>query len=168
MNSFHRLNWQAQSARLKSLVSGLALGLLGFAGLAHAHGDDYLDTVKAPNGGQLRMAGPYHLELVLKKDANNTQESSVAVFVTDHAGKNIATQGAKATITLLSGKQKSSTELRPTAPNQLTGQANYTANAALKAIVSVQFPGQDPQQARFTPFKPAPASQQTGHEGHNH
>jgi hypothetical protein len=44
------------------------LGLTFAAGAALAHDDAYLDTQKAPNGGQLRMAGPYHYELVLAKD----------------------------------------------------------------------------------------------------
>lgn len=33
---------------------------------ATAHSDGYLETVKAPHGGRLRMTGPYHLELVAK------------------------------------------------------------------------------------------------------
>ena len=45
----------------------VAAGLLSSA--AFAHTDEYLDTVVGPNGGQLRMAGAYHFELVLVKDA---------------------------------------------------------------------------------------------------
>ena len=41
------------------------LASLLWAGLASAHTDDYLVTMLAPHGGQLRMAGAYHLELVL-------------------------------------------------------------------------------------------------------
>lgn len=163
MNITFLTHWQTAAKQLARCLS-----LLAVAGLAHAHGDDYLDTVKAPHGGQLRMAGPYHLELVLKNEATAGQDAPVAVYVTDHAGKDIPTQGAKATITILSGKQKSTAELKPEAPNRLSGQAKYTANGALKAVVSVQFPGQDPQQARFTPFKPTQPKQATGHEGHAH
>jgi hypothetical protein len=36
---------------------------------ALAHTDDFLDTQKAPNGGQQRMAGAYHFELVVAKDS---------------------------------------------------------------------------------------------------
>ena len=35
------------------------LASLLWAGLASAHTDDYLDTMQAPHGGQLRMAGAY-------------------------------------------------------------------------------------------------------------
>lgn len=163
MTPICRMNWRHWSAQLAR-----GLSLMALAGLSHAHGDDYLDTVKAPNGGQLRMAGPYHLELVLKKGANASQASPVAVYVTDHAGQVIPTQGAKSSITLLNGKQKSSAELSPGSGHQFTGEAKYTANSVLKAVVSVQFPGQEAQQARFTPFKPVQPKAASGHEGHAH
>lgn len=41
--------------------AGMALSLPSWG-----HSDDYLDTLATPHGGQLRMAGPYHLELVTK------------------------------------------------------------------------------------------------------
>ncbi len=36
---------------------------------ALAHDDATLDAMQAPHGGQLRMAGAYHIELVLARDA---------------------------------------------------------------------------------------------------
>ena len=54
-------------------------GLTFAAGAVLAHDDAYLDTQKAPNGGQLRMAGPNHYELVLVKDAKEAQENPVVV-----------------------------------------------------------------------------------------
>jgi hypothetical protein len=65
-------------------------GLTFAAGAVLAHDDAYLDTQKAPNGGQLRMAGPNHYELVLVKDAKEAQENPVVVYVTDHAGTPLA------------------------------------------------------------------------------
>ena len=44
-----------------ALLAAAAAGLFAFATLpAVAHDDAYLAAQKAPNGGQLRMAGPYH------------------------------------------------------------------------------------------------------------
>ncbi|WP_339941453.1 hypothetical protein, partial [Undibacterium luofuense] len=63
---------------------------------AWAHDDKYFDSVKSPHGGQTRMAGPYHFELVLKAGADDKQASAVQVYVTDHAGKPISTKGATA------------------------------------------------------------------------
>ena len=33
-----------------------------------AHTDEALDAMSSPHGGQVRAAGPYHLELVAKED----------------------------------------------------------------------------------------------------
>ena len=76
--------------------SVLALALLVSQG-ALAHSDEYLDTQTAPHGGQVRMVQQYHYELVVKAN-------EVSVYVTDHAGKKIDTQGATGTATLLSSK----------------------------------------------------------------
>ncbi|MGQ0596872.1 hypothetical protein [Aquabacterium sp.] len=135
------------------------IGLVGLAGLmAHglslAHDDTYLDTLTTPHGGQLRMAGALHLELVVNKAGQDTKERPIEVYVTDHAGTKQPTAGASATITLLSGKHKVTAALKPDGDNKLKGLASYAPTPDLKAIVSVTMPGQDAQQARFTPLAP--------------
>lgn len=135
------------------------IGLLGLAGLmAHglslAHDDAYLDTLTAPHGGQIRMAGALHLELVVNKAGQDAKERPIEVYVTDHAGAKQPTAGASATITLLSGKHKVTAALKPDGDNKLKGQASYAPTPDLKAIVSVTMPGEDAQQARFTPLAP--------------
>ncbi|TAK89419.1 MAG: hypothetical protein EPO09_17445 [Aquabacterium sp.] len=129
---------------------------------ALAHDDAYLDTVKAPHGGQLRMAGPVHLELVLSKTPPEAQDKPAAVYVTDHAGNKQSTAGASGTITILYGKTKVSAPLTPDGDNKLSAQAVYAATPDLKAIVSVTLAGQVAQQARFTPF----ASKDNAHSDH--
>ena len=52
---------------MQSLLFSAALMLAGSS--AFAHSDEYLDTQKTPNGGQQRMAGIYHFELVVAKDS---------------------------------------------------------------------------------------------------
>ena len=52
---------------------------------AWAHTDEYLATVGAPHGGQLRAAGSFHLELVAK-DGEET------LYVTDHGNIPIPVQ----------------------------------------------------------------------------
>ena len=32
---------------------------------AQAHNEEYFDSRESPHGGQMRMTGPYHLELVI-------------------------------------------------------------------------------------------------------
>lgn len=119
---------------------------------ALAHDDATLDRAKAPNGGQLRMAGAYHLELVVAKDNKEARESPVAVFVTDHGDNRISTQGMSATVALLSGKAKTTTTLQPDGGNGLKGTASYSSAAGMKAVVTVRFSDGRTEQARFSPL----------------
>lgn len=145
---------------MKHLLAILMLA----AGIAHAHDDATLDKVKAPNGGQLRMAGLYHIELVLAKDAKEGKESPVVIHVTDHADKKLPSQGMKASVTMFGGGKKASAELKPDGDNRLKGSASYAAGPDLKAVVSLTGADGKTVQARFTPF----ASAASGHGSHAH
>lgn len=136
--------------RLLSIVATVAMTLA--AGGALAHDDATLDMQKAPHGGQLRMAGAYHFELVLAKDAQDTQDSPVVVYVTDHAGAKIPSAGATGSATILVGKTKVTTALQPDGDNRLKGTARYAAAPGIKAVVSVTLAGKASEQARFTPM----------------
>ena len=50
----------------KLMVTFLAVVALILSPPAWSHTDEYFDSVNAPHGGQVRMAGPYHLEIVAK------------------------------------------------------------------------------------------------------
>lgn len=129
----------------------IALAALA-ASTAQAHDDATLDRIKAPNGGQLRMAGAYHLELVVAKDNKEARTSPVAVFVTDHAENKIPTQGMRATVTLLAGSSKSTATLEPDGGNALKGAASYPSVKGMKAVVTVRLPDGRTEQARFSPL----------------
>lgn len=107
-----------------------------------AHSDDYLDTVAAPNGGQLRMAGALHLELVVT--ANQLQ-----IHVTDHAGKTVSTQGASGTAITLAKTGKQTLTLAPAQDNLLEAAGTFDPAQPLKAVVTVNLPGQAPVTVRF-------------------
>ncbi|MFZ1574093.1 MAG: hypothetical protein WAT36_02375 [Chromatiaceae bacterium] len=128
----------------------LTVALLGAAG-ASAHDDAYLDTVAAPNGGQVRMAGPYHYELVLAKEGGESQERPILVYVTDHAGQAISTAGASGTATLLSSQGKVTATLAPDGDNRMKGAAAYAATPGMKTVVGIALAGKGSEQARFTP-----------------
>ena len=136
-----------------------------WAGLASAHTDDYLDTMQAPHGGQLRMAGAYHLELVLAPSDVPPAQRPVRVYVTDHAGTAQPTAGAQGSVTLLSGKRKTTIALTPGGDNVLHGTGSYALAPNLKAVVSITLPGQAALQARFTPLA-KPSTTHAGHTGH--
>lgn len=143
----------------------------------YAHDDKYFDSIKSPNGGQTRMAGVYHFELVLAQDSKTAKENPVTVYVTDHGNKEIATKGATATLTLVQGAKKTTVELVPEGENRLVGKATYASTANLKGALTVTMAGKPAEQARFTPFaivkkasaKPADkANQKEAEHAHEH
>ena len=148
--------------RIKTIA--VLAGLTFAAGAALAHDDAYLDTQKAPNGGQLRMAGPNHYELVLAKDAKEAKENPVVVYMTDHAGQKIPTAGAAGTATILAGKLKAAATLKPDGDNRMKGVAKYASTPDTKAVVSITLAGKQAEQARFTPLAVAKDT----HTDHTH
>lgn len=136
-------------------LTALVLGGLLAAGSALAHDDAYLDTQKAPHGGQLRMAGIYHFELVVDRSSPEAKEKPITVYLTDHAGEKIPSAGATGSATLLSGKTRTTVTLSPSGDNRLQGSGKYASTPDLKAIVSITPAGQAAAQARFTPLTAA-------------
>ena len=66
---------------------------------AGAHTEDYFDSKESAHGGQTRMAGPYHLELVAK---NN----EILLYVMDHADREFSTEGETGKANVQNGKSK--------------------------------------------------------------
>jgi hypothetical protein len=147
----HKETIMTNTSRLAAILT-TALTLATGATPALAHDDATLDAVKAANGGQLRMAGIYHYELVMVKDAKEAKENPVVVFVTDHSGKKIPSAGASGTATILAGKLKANATLKPDGDNRLKGFATYASSTDMKVVVSIKQPGKPPEQARFTPL----------------
>jgi len=144
---------------MKTLLTLITLALASPAALAHD--DATLDKIQAPNGGQLRMAGMYHLELVVAKEGAAGKEQQLAVYLTDHADKKIAAAGTSGTATILAGKTKTTVKLTPAGDNKLAGVGAYASQPDMKVIVSVTFADKSTKQARFTPLAAS-----TG--GHSH
>ena len=127
------------------LFSRLSLaGMLLISPVAGAHDDSYFDGHPTPHGGQMRMAGPYHLAVV-------TDAGQLIVFVTDHAGTPLSTVGWRGRAILLAGKQKSEYSLQPWSANGLRSTETVTGDPDIKLVVSVVAPAKAPgEQARFT------------------
>lgn len=156
------LAWMLNTCVVLALSSGLAV----------AHDDKYFDSIKSPHGGQTRMAGVYHFELVLVADSKTAKENAVVVYVTDHAGKAISTKGASATLVLVQGAKKVSVSLSPDTDNRLVGKAAYASAANLKGALTVTMENKPAEQARFTPFAKAKMSdtkkEEAGEHAHHH
>lgn len=158
---------------IPSLLVGAALTVIL---PAYAHTDEYLDTVETAHGGQLRMSGPYHLELVAK-------DKEIMVYVADHADAKIKTDGGTAKAVIQTGKSGSKTtiKLEPAGDNLLKGAGDFVLKPESVVVVFVRLPGQEAQSARFMPLKPRskaaatkatgqnpPAKKTDGHTGHDH
>ncbi len=138
---------------IKSLAASIALlGVLFASSASMAHSDEYLDAQKAPNGGQLRMAGVYHFELVVAKVGQSLKNNSVLVYITDHAGNKISSTNTSGSVTILSGKTKTVIKLKPDGENRLKGVGHYASSPTMKVVASITLLGKPTQQARFTPF----------------
>ena len=146
-------------------IPAIALALATATTSVQAHDDAYLDTQQAPHGGQLRMAGAYHLELVVDKSTPQAADKPVVVYVTDHAGQKVPTQGATGNATILAAKGKASVALVPDGDNRLKGTGRYASTADMKAIVQFTAKGQSPETARFTPLL-KPLEAHTDHAKH--
>ena len=133
----------------KSLATVFIIATLAVSLPAAAHTEEYFDSIAAPHGGQMRMAGPYHLELV-------TKDKEILLYVADHSDKKIGTEGGvgKASIQLGKGKPKSSIKLEPAGDNMLKGTGDFTVTPETTIVTFIKLPDQEAQSARFTPLKP--------------
>jgi len=138
---------------------------LGLSLPAIAHDDATLDAMASPHGGQVRMAGPYHYELVLG-------ENAVSVYLTDHADQPVASEGVSGNAIILSGS-RATIPLTPSGDNRLDGQGAFEAGPEMRAVVSLTFPDGSTWQARFTPWERTPpmtgnaAATQRRSDGHD-
>ena len=108
-----------------------------------------------PNGGEVKDAGKYHLELVVK-------DTALTVYVAGGKGAKVATKGASGSATVLAGKGTSNVKLEPSGENALAGSGSFQPAPDMKVVVSVTLPGESPIQARFTPLeKTNPSSKAT-------
>lgn len=128
---------------MRTLTS--ALLVLALAAPALAHDDATLDARASPHGGQVRMTGPYHYELVVGAGA-------MRVYLMDHGDQPVSSQGVSGNAVVLSG-DKASIPLAPAGENHLEGQGDFASGPDMKVVVSLTFPDGNTWQARFTPWE---------------
>jgi hypothetical protein len=71
------------------------------------------------------------------------------LYLNDHAGQQISSQGATAEATVLSGSEKQVLALAPSGDNALMASGTFKAAAGSKAIVKLTLPGKAAEQFRF-------------------
>ena len=133
----------------KSIIAAVLAAPLIILQPVWAHTDESLDAMPSPHGGQVRAAGPYHLELVAK-------DGELVLHVTDHAGQEIHTDGGEGKARIQQDKtgSKITVELEPSQQNMLKGSGEFQINPETVIVVFVKLPEQDAYAARFTPLKP--------------
>jgi len=133
---------------MNKTITGLVLGaMLAVLPPARAHTDEYFELVEAPHGGQLRMVGPYHLELVAR-------DREITLYVTDHADNKITTDGGLGKATIESGQTRTQIGLHPVGDNMLKGSGVFSVTPDTAIIVFIRLPEQDAYALRFMPLKP--------------
>ena len=148
----------------KSVIAAVLVAPLIIFQPVWAHTDEQLDTMPSPHGGQVRAAGPYHLELVAK-------DGELVLHVTDHAGQEIKTDGGegKANIQQDKAGSKITVKLEPSQQNMFTGSGEFQINPETVIVVFVKLSEQDAYGARFTPLKPkSVGAGKKSAEGHDH
>ena len=133
----------------KPIVAVVLAATLIMSQSVWAHTDEALDAISSPHGGQVRAAGPYHLELVAK-------DGELVLHVTDHASIEIKTIGGEGKASIEHGKTESkiTVKLEPSESNMFTGSGEFQIDPETVIVVFVKLPEQDAYAARFTPLKP--------------
>lgn len=144
---------------MKNSIVLFFLAVFAISSQVFAHSDEYLDSIATPHGGQMRMAGMYHFELVVK-------ENELNVYITDHADQPIASQNASGQATILAAGQRSHISLQTAGGNKLKGKGTFAMDEQMRVVLNIGFHSQQAEQARFTPLAPR-SVEQTGHEN-NH
>jgi hypothetical protein len=133
-------------------IAALLIGatLAGASMFAGAHTEEFFDSRESAHGGQTRMAGPYHLELVAK-------DKEIVLYVMDHADRDLSTDGGggKATVQIGKAGNKASVKLEPAGSNMLKATGDFKVTPETVVTVFVELPGQEVTAARFIPLKPA-------------
>ena len=133
---------------MNNTIAALAFGVtLAFSFSAQAHTDEFFESVEAPHGGQLRMTGPFHMELVAK-------EGDLTVYVTDHADNAISVDGGLAKANIENGSTRTQVNLHPVGSNILRGSGTFSLTSTTVVVVFIKLPDQDGYAARFMPLKP--------------
>jgi len=133
---------------MNNTIAALAFGVtLAFSFSAQAHTDEFFESVEAPHGGQLRMTGPFHMELVAK-------EGDLTVYVTDHADNAISVDGGLAKANIENGSARTQVNLHPVGSNILRGSGTFSLTPTTVVVVFMKLPDQDGYAARFMPLKP--------------
>ncbi|TVQ85855.1 MAG: hypothetical protein EA400_14505 [Chromatiaceae bacterium] len=153
-----------------ALTMILSAALASLAGLALAHDDAYLDRIDGPHGGQLRVAGDHHLELVVAPPADAPPSlQPIQVWLTNHADQPIPSSDYSGRAVILANRERVDVTLVADGDNRLAGSGVFGHDLDMVVVVTLNTPQGDTEQVRFTPYKyldGSPRAAGAGHGGH--
>lgn len=136
--------------RCFALFAGCVALALG-SGVTPAHDNAYFDSNPTPHGGQVRMAGAYHVEAVL-------EDQRLVLYVTDHGDQAQSTEGWQGRATVLNGTEVTRLSLAAAGKNRLRSDRTLTIGSDTRMVVLLQPPAADALQLSYTPGSPAGAA----------
>ncbi|MBK7353816.1 MAG: hypothetical protein IPI97_12405 [Nitrosomonas sp.] len=148
------------------IMSSIVWGFLIIIGsqMTWAHSEEQLKSIEAPHGGQLRPAGPFHLELIAK-------DNELTLYITDHGNKPIQSAGGEGKANILitdeKGGNKQSVKLEPVYGNMMKAKGDFKLTPQTVIAVLLAVPGYETQGARFTPLSTEESTSSHDHQ-HDH
>jgi hypothetical protein len=118
----------------------------------HAHDPATLDSLPSSHGGQVRMAGPFHIELVILGRATAQRERLVLVYLQNHMFEDVSSDGLKGIVRFLDGQRVTTVSLIPIEANGFSGRGAFDINPSVTAEVSITDKDGEVWSAAYTPF----------------
>jgi len=100
------------------------------------------EEIKGPNGGHVMEASGHHIEFV-------PSQTEVTFYLSDQAGKPIASKGTKAKAFVQNGGKTTQLALTPADPDKLTARLTAPLNPGAKVAVTATMPDGHNLQARY-------------------
>jgi hypothetical protein len=139
------------------IVAPLMAVLALLSASAPAHDAMALDSMPSAHGGQVRMAGPYHMELVLEGTPTG-ETRSIHIFLQNHLFADVASAGITGMVRLTEGSQTTAISLTPDGFNSLRGQGRYASRSMVRAVVVLTTKDGEQWSATFAPASTVPVA----------
>jgi len=126
----------------------LSLSSLPLAG----HDATMLDAMPSKHGGRVRMAGPFHVELVLSNTPPSSKSAPIWVYLQNHSFEDVSAKALAVTIDFIDGTRTTSAVLQQKGFNLFFGSGVYKITPTLQVNVQLKS-GAGAFTAEFNPFE---------------
>jgi hypothetical protein len=117
-----------------------------------AHDPATLDSLPSGHGGQVRMAGPFHIELVILGREAAQSNRLVLVYLQNHMFEDVSSGGLKGVVRFLDGQRVTTVSLIPIEANGFSGRGAFDISPSVTAEVSITDKDGEVWSATYMPF----------------